>query len=410
MKVVLLTREYPPEVYGGAGVHVTYLAGELARRTPVEVRCFGSGRGASRAGPSRAGPEAGVPFVRSFVPPGGSPGQPSLPPVLQVLGVDVRMAAGLEQASLVHSHTWYANLAGHFGKLLYDIPHVMTSHSLEPRRAWKAEQLGRGGYALSSFCERTAIQAADGVIAVSEAMARDVLACYPSVDPGQMQVIHNGVDAEKYRPDRGTDVLDRLGIEPERPLVLFVGRIVRQKGITHLLDAALHIDASAQLVLCASSPDTEEIARETAEKVQLLRQQRDGVLWIDEMVPSREVIQLLSHATVFCCPSIYEPLGIVNLEAGACEAAVVATATGGIPEVVLDGETGLLVPLEIAEGGQEPKDPQRFALDIAERVNLLVADPALAARMGKTGRRRVIEHFSWDKVAEKTLALYRRLV
>ncbi|MGH2769406.1 MAG: glycogen synthase [Actinomycetota bacterium] len=405
MKVTLLTREYPPEVYGGAGVHVTYLARELARRVPVEVRCFGS-----VPEPAPPEPAPGAPSVRSFVPSAGSFGQPDLPPVLQVLAVDVSMAAGLEQASLVHSHTWYANLAGHFGKLLHDIPHVMTSHSLEPRRAWKAEQLGRGGYALSSFCERTAIAAADAVIAVSKAMARDVLACYPSVDPGRVEVIHNGVDVEEYRPDPASDVLDRYGIEPGRPLVLFVGRIVRQKGITNLLDAALHIDASAQLVLCAASPDTEEIARETAEKVELVRARRGGVVWINEMIPAPRLIQLLSHAAVFCCPSIYEPLGIVNLEAAACETAVVATATGGIPEVVLDGETGLLVPLELAGDGQAPLDPERFALDIAERVNLLVADPALAARMGKAGRRRMIEHFSWGKVAEKTLALYRRLV
>ncbi|MGH2706895.1 MAG: glycogen synthase [Actinomycetota bacterium] len=405
MKVTLLTREYPPEVYGGAGVHVTYLARELARRVPVEVRCFGS-----VPEPAPPEPAPGAPSVRSFVPSAGSFGQPDLPPVLQVLAVDVSMAAGLEQASLVHSHTWYANLAGHFGKLLHDIPHVMTSHSLEPRRAWKAEQLGRGGYALSSFCERTAIAAADAVIAVSKAMARDVLACYPSVDPGRVEVIHNGVDVEEYRPDPASDVLDRYGIEPGRPLVLFVGRIVRQKGITNLLDAALHIDASAQLVLCAASPDTEEIARETAEKVELVRERRGGVVWINEMIPAPRLIQLLSHAAVFCCPSIYEPLGIVNLEAAACETAVVATATGGIPEVVLDGETGLLVPLELAGDGQAPLDPERFALDIAERVNLLVADPALAARMGKAGRRRMIEHFSWGKVAEKTLALYRRLV
>ncbi|MGH2733199.1 MAG: glycogen synthase, partial [Actinomycetota bacterium] len=314
MKVTLLTREYPPEVYGGAGVHVTYLARELARRVPVEVRCFGS-----VPEPAPPEPAPGAPSVRSFVPSAGSFGQPDLPPVLQVLAVDVSMAAGLEQASLVHSHTWYANLAGHFGKLLHDIPHVMTSHSLEPRRAWKAEQLGRGGYALSSFCERTAIAAADAVIAVSKAMARDVLACYPSVDPGRVEVIHNGVDVEEYRPDPASDVLDRYGIEPGRPLVLFVGRIVRQKGITNLLDAALHIDASAQLVLCAASPDTEEIARETAEKVELVRERRGGVVWINEMIPAPRLIQLLSHAAVFCCPSIYEPLGIVNLEAAACE-------------------------------------------------------------------------------------------
>jgi starch synthase len=402
MKVVLMTREYPPEVYGGAGVHVEYLSRELARSIEVEVRCFGAARQAP----------AGAPAVRAFQPWAELAGDAPHSSVLQVMSADLAMVADVRDASLVHSHTWYANLAGHLAKLMYGVPHVATTHSLEPLRPWKAEQTGTSGYALSSFCERTGLEEADAVISVSEAMREDILKCYPNVDPDRVQVIHNGIDPEEYRPDPGTDVLERYGVDPGRPSVVFVGRITRQKGITHLLDAVHHLDGEAQLVLCAGAPDTEEIGRETARKVDLLRDLRGAgnVVWLDRMLPKPEVIQLLSHATVFCCPSIYEPLGIVNLEAMACEAAVVATRTGGIPEVVEDGVTGWLVPFEPRDSAGTPSDPERFARDLAERLNALVGDPATAERFGREGRSRVLERFTWSGVAERTMALYRQLV
>jgi starch synthase len=397
-----MTREYPPEVYGGAGVHVANLAAVLARSIAVEVRCFGAPRPA---------PEPGAPVVRSYGEPSVAAGAPTNSATLQIMGISLSMAAGLDDASLVHSHTWYANLGGHAGKLSAGIPHVMTSHSLEPKRAWKAEQIGAGGLALSGFCERTAIEAADAVIAVSGQMRRDILESYPAVAPDRVVVIHNGVDPDEYRPDPGTDVLEAHGIDPHRPSVVFVGRITRQKGITHLLDAAVELDPAAQLVLCASAPDTPAIAAEMQVKVEALRERRAGVTWIPGMLPRRDVVQIMSHATVFCVPSIYEPLGIVNLEAMACEAAVVATNTGGIPEVVVDGVTGLLVPYEPAPGGVPgPADPARFAHDIAERLNALVADPARADRMGKEGRRRVLEHFTWEVAAARTIKVYESLV
>jgi alpha-maltose-1-phosphate synthase len=386
-----MTREYPPEVYGGAGVHVEYLARELGALAEVEVRCFGADRdGALAFRPWELLDDANQ--------------------ALQVMSVDLAMAAELDGASLVHSHTWYANFAGHVARLLHGLPHVMTTHSLEPSRPWKEEQLG-GGYRLSSFCERTAIESADAVIAVSKAMREDVLAAYPSLDPGRLHVILNGIDTEQYRPDPGTDVVERYGVRADQPLVVFVGRITRQKGIVHLAEAALSIDPRAQLVLAAGAPDTPEIAREMEARVERARNERGNVVWIEQMLAKEEVIQLLSHATCFVCPSIYEPLGIVNLEAMACGAAVVATATGGIPEVVVDGETGLLVPFEPGDPvTREPADPAAFAWEIAERVNTLVADPDLAARMGEAGRRRAVEHFSWRRIAEQTLDLYRTLV
>jgi starch synthase len=303
-------------------------------------------------------------------------------------------------------------MAGHLAKLLYRIPHVATTHSLEPLRPWKAEQTGAGGYALSSFCERTALEHADAIVAVSWAMRDDILKCYPAVDPDRVEVIHNGIDPEEYRPDRATDVLDRHGVDPGRPSVVFVGRITRQKGITHLLDAALRIDPAAQLVLCAGAPDTADIGRETEEKMRMVRGGRPpgSVIWLDRMLPKGEVIQLLSHASVFVCPSVYEPLGIVNLEAMACEAPVVATATGGIPEVVEDGVTGHLVPFEPRDAAGTPADPARFARDIADGVNDLLADPDRARRWGRAGRHRVLEGFTWNAVADRTVELYRRLL
>jgi starch synthase len=331
-------------------------------------------------------------------------------PALQVMGVDLEMAAGCEGADVVHSHTWYANLAGHVAKLLYGVPHVVTTHSLEPHRPWKAEQLG-GGYALSSWCEKTAIEAADAVIAVSEGMRRDVLDVYPGADPDRVVVIHNGIDTQEYAPNPGTDVLTRHGVDPDRPYLLFVGRITRQKGLPHLLRAARSFHPDAQLVLCAGAPDTPEIAEEVTGLVDGLRAERQGVVWISAMLPKPDVVQLLSHATVFVCPSVYEPMGIVNLEAMACHAPVVATATGGIPEVVADGETGLLVPIEqVSDGTGTPIEPQRFEADIASRVNTLLGDPDLAKRMGEAGRERAVKSFSWAAIARETHDLYRSLV
>ncbi|HEX6922005.1 MAG TPA: glycogen synthase, partial [Actinomycetes bacterium] len=318
-------------------------------------------------------------------------------------------AAGCAGTDLVHSHTWYANLAGHVAKQLYGVPHVVSAHSLEPLRPWKAEQLG-GGYALSSWTERTAMEGADAIIAVSAGMREDLLRCYPGVDPARVHVVHNGIDTEEYRPDRGTDVLVRHGIDPDRPSVVFVGRITRQKGLPHLLRAALALDPGVQLVLCAGAPDTHEILAEVRVLVEELRRDRDRVVWIAEMLPKPEVVQILSHATVFACPSVYEPMGIVNLEAMACEVPVVATATGGIPEVVADGETGLLVPLEQADDGTgTPLDPSRFEEDLASRLSALLADPDRARSMGQAGRRRAVEHFSWPAIATRTLDLYRSL-
>ncbi|NUR93142.1 MAG: glycogen synthase [Nonomuraea sp.] len=388
MRVDLLSREYPPDVYGGAGVHMEYLARELRELADVRVRCFGA--------------ERAEPGVSAYRVPGGLE---SANAALQVLGVDLEMAAACEGADVVHSHTWYANFAGHVAKLLHGVPHVVTTHSLEPLRPWKAEQLG-GGYTVSSWAERTALAAADAVIAVSEGMRRDVLAAYPEIAPAKVTVIHNGIDTAEYAPDPGVDVLKKHGVDPERPYVIFVGRITRQKGLVHLLHAARSIDPAAQLVLCAGAPDTPEIAAEVAGLVRGL--DRDGVFWISEMLPKPEVIQLLTHATVFVCPSVYEPMGIVNLEAMACETAVVATATGGIPEVVADGETGLLVPIDQGPDGT-PHDPEAFAADLAARIDALLGDPSRAAAMGRAGRVRAVEHFSWEQIARRTLDLYATL-
>jgi starch synthase len=328
---------------------------------------------------------------------------------LRAVSIDLTMAAQAKGADVAHSHTWYANFGGHLAKLVHGIPHVATVHSLEPLRPWKEEQLG-GGYRLSSFCEKTALENADAVIAVSNGTRGDILRVYPGIDPGRVHVIYNGIDTAEYKPDPGTDVLERFGIDPGKPSVVFVGRITRQKGVQYLLEAAKAFDPSAQLVLCAGSADTPELGAEVERRVAELKETREGVFWIEQMLPKPEVIQILSHATVFACPSIYEPLGIVNLEAMACEAAVVATATGGIVEVVVDGETGLLVPFEPAGGGSiEPADPEGFAAGIAERVNVLIADPDRAERMGAAGRRRAVESFAWPAIAEQTAAVYARL-
>ena len=392
MKAALLTREYPPEVYGGAGVHVEYLARELSKLIDIDVQAWGEDREGARGHQAWDALAGDAPHLAA----------------LRAMSIDLSMAAAVDGADVVHSHTWYAQLAGHLAKLTYGVPHVATVHSLEPLRPWKAEQLG-GGYALSSWCEKVALEGADRVIAVSKGSRDDILACYPAIDPDRVQVIYNGIDADEYTPDRNTEVLEKHGVDPDRPSIVFVGRITRQKGVPYLVEAALQFDPSAQLVLCAGAPDTPEIAAEVEQRVDRLRSERGNVIWIQEMLPKREVIQLLTHATVFACPSIYEPLGIVNLEAMACETAVVATATGGIVEVVVDGETGLLVPFEQAEGDIVPRDPEAFVSGIAERVNALIADPARAELMGKAGRERAVSEFDWSAIARETVELYRAL-
>ena len=380
MRVGLLSREYPPDVYGGAGVHVEFLARELRPLTDLDVHCWGEGAA------------GGVVRHRPW------PTLDGANDALRTFSVDLAIAAALEGRELVHSHTWYANLAGHMAKLLYGIPHVMTAHSLEPLRPWKAEQLG-GGYALSSWAERTAIEAADAVIAVSTAMREDILGCYPSLDPAKVRVVHNGIDTSLYAPDHGTDVIDRIGLDPGRPYVLFVGRITRQKGVPHLLRAVRNIDPAAQVVLCAGAPDTPEIDQEFRDLFQELSGVREGVHWIPQMLPRPDVIQLLTHATVFVCPSVYEPLGIVNLEAMACGTAVVASRVGGIPEVVADGETGLLVSVE-----------DDFEAQLARALDSLLADPQAARRMGEAGRERAVREFGWDAVARRTVQLYEEIL
>jgi starch synthase len=376
LRVALLTREYPPEVYGGAGVHVAYLARELAGLVDLTVHCQGA---------DRPGAVAHRPWDHLA----------EANPALGVMSADLSMTAAVGSADVVHSHTWYANLAGHLASLLYGVPHLVTVHSLEPLRPWKAEQLG-GGYALSSWCERVAVEAAACVIAVSEGMRADVLAAYPAVPPGRIRVIRNGIDTAEYAPDPATDVLKQYGVDPARPSVIFVGRITRQKGVPVLLRAASALDPAAQLVLCAGQPDTPELAAEVEGLVADLRAARSGVIWIPEMLPKHAVIQLLSHATVFACPSLYEPLGIVNLEAMACGTAVVASAVGGIPEVVSDGETGLLVP---------PDDPEA----LAAALNALLGDPARADAFGRAGRERAVTEFGWQAVAAQTADLYAEL-
>ncbi|MET0740044.1 MAG: glycogen synthase [Candidatus Nanopelagicales bacterium] len=379
MKVGLLTREFPPDVYGGAGVHVDFLSRELRDLVDLSVHCWGDDRPdavAHRPAAELAGANA----------------------ALQTLSIDLSMAASLGEVELVHSHTWYANVGGKIAKILYGIPHVMTAHSLEPRRPWKVEQLG-GGYRLSSWAERTAIESADAVIAVSAGMRDDVLACYPEVNPARVHVVHNGIDSQLYAPDEGTDVLAAYGIDADRPSVVFVGRITRQKGVPHLVKAARAFHPDAQVVLCAGAPDTPELGAEVAGLVEQLTAERSGVHWIAEMLPREHAIQLMSHATVFVVPSVYEPLGIVNLEAMACGTAVVASDVGGIPEVVDDKTTGFLVHYDESE-------PEQFEAGLAERVNRLLADPALAQRMGAAGRERAVRDFSWATVAQETVAVY----
>ncbi|MGA0209524.1 MAG: glycogen synthase [Candidatus Nanopelagicales bacterium] len=383
MHIAMLTREWPPDIYGGAGVHVEQLVSRLRALADVEVHCFGAPRPDARA---------------QEVPPYLNDANPAL----QTLGVDLGMVATIDPTSdVVHSHTWYTNLAGHLTSLQLGIPHIVTAQSLEPLRPWKREQLG-GGYEISSWVERTSYRASDALIAVSNGMRADILSVYPDIEPTRVHVVHNGIDTDVYRPVADASALDRFGIDRSRPYALFVGRITRQKGLLHLVRAARYFDEGATVVLCASSPDTVEIAEETAAAVDALRAERrpGSVIWIQEPVDQPSLIQLLTHARVFTCPSIYEPLGIVNLEAMACSTAVVASAVGGIPEVVDDHVTGLLVPCR-------EDDQTGFEAAFAAAVNELLMDESRADSFGAQGRQRAIDHFSWTAIAEQTMNVYR---
>lgn len=392
MRVDIITKEYPPEIYGGAGVHVAELVAALRGRIDVQVRAFGS--------------ERAEPGTAAYRAPGALAGAN---PALQTLGTDLVMVGDVAGADLVHSHTWYANFAGHLASQLHGIPHVLTAHSLEPLRPWKAEQLG-GGYAVSSGIERLAYENAAAIIAVSAGMRQDILRSYPQVDPARVRVIHNGIDVERWRPVENRAFLESIGMDPDRPSIVFVGRITRQKGLPYLLRAAQLLPKDVQLVLCAGAPDTPEIMAEVQEGVRLLQQTRDGVVWIERMLPRDELSAILAAATTFVCPSVYEPLGIVNLEAMACGAAVVGTATGGIPEVVDDGVTGRLVPIEqLQDGTGTPVDPERYVSDLAAALAEVTGDTERARLYGQAGRERARSRFSWGAIADTTRALYEEL-
>jgi len=386
--VAVLTREYPPEVYGGAGTHVEYLVRELRKLLTVSVHCWGSPREEPGVKSYRAWDQLSEPKPEAAA--------------LQTMSINLAVAAALKGSDLAHSHTWYANFAGHLAKLMWSIPHVMTIHSLEPLRPWKAEQLG-GGYALSLFCERTAVEAADAVIAVSRGVRNDVLECYPSVDPARVHVIHNGIDPEIYKRRPAEETMARYGIDANRPYAFFNGRITRQKGLPHLLAAALKLDAKDQLVICASSPDTPEIGAEVNALVARVRAEGRDLVWIDHFIPREDLIHLHSGATVFVCPSVYEPFGLVILEAMACETAVVASKVGGIPEIVVEGETGFLVEYD-------PSDSEAFATNLATKIKLVLDDAALARKMGDAGRERVVQSFGWPAIAATTADLYETLL
>ena len=389
MRVDLLTKEYPPEIYGGAGVHVTELVKALRTSLEVQVRCFGSPR--SEQDVTNYEVPAELSTANS---------------VLQTIGVDLLMANDAAGADVVHSHTWYANEAGRVAQLLHGIPHVITAHSLEPLRPWKAEQLG-GGYRVSSQIEKSAYESADAVIAVSAGMRLDILRSYPHIDPAKVHVVHNGIDVDAWAPTANPELLERWGIDSSRPSVVFVGRITRQKGLPYLLEAAERLPSEVQLILCAGAPDTPEIKAEVEHKVAQLQAQREGVIWITDHLPRHELAAILSAGTTFVCPSIYEPLGIVNLEAMACGIPVVGTATGGIPEVVEDGVTGWLVPIEqVQDGTGTPVNPEKYVSDLAQALREAVSDPARAQQMGVAARERARVHFDWMAIAEQTRAIY----
>jgi len=396
VRALILSNEYPPDVYGGAGVHVAELTRQLRELIDVDVRTFGT-QSEDAVGWRVRGYPASHDLAAT---------DERLRPVLAALSRNLAMVADPVQADVVHCHTWYTHLAGMLAQQSYGLPLVVTVHSLEPLRPWKREQLG-GGYLTSSWVERSALESADAVVAVSRGTRNDVLRLF-EISPERVHVIHNGIDAEFYHPDPATDALERHGIDPQRPYVLFLGRITRQKGIVHFLRAAEHLDPEIAVVLCAGKPDTPQIADEMSAALARLRATRGGVTWIDEMVSREDARQLYSHAAVFCCPSVYEPFGIINLEAAACETAVVASAVGGIPEVVVDGETGVLVPLSLrSDEPMTPLDPDAFEHDMARAINALVADPSQREAMGRAARRRAIEHFSWQAIARQTVELYR---
>ena len=399
MKVAFYTNEYPPHTYGGAGVAVEYLTRELSRLMDVEVRCFGAQR-VKRPRLSVTGYQPWAELAK-----GADKG---FGKALEALSVNLQFCKN-NTADIVHCHTWYTNLGAFFAKMLHKVPFVLTTHSLEPHRPWKREQLG-GAYDLSSWIEKTAIEAADAVIAVSNGMKKDVLSCY-DVPASRIHVIHNGIDLVEYSPSSSTSARRKCGIDPARPYVLFVGRITRQKGILHLVNAIPHIDPAAQVVLCAGAPDTKEIAAEMEAAVAKVQKTRKNVIWVRGMLPKKEVIELYSHAAAFCCPSIYEPFGIINVEAMACGAPVVASAVGGILEVVVPERTGLLVPFQARKDGTyEPRDPGKFSRDLAAALNRVLRNPSLRAKFAAAGRLRAETQFSWAGVAKKTHALYKSLV
>ncbi|MCG8351384.1 MAG: glycogen synthase [Chloroflexales bacterium] len=398
-KVAIFSKEYPPYIYGGAGVHVEYLSRELARLVPVEVRCFGD-QNITDGNLAVRGYGMWDDIKRNT--------DPRYVGAVDAFVRSLMMAKDNLDADIVHCHTWYADMGGLLAGKLWNVPYVLSIHSLEPLRPWKVEQLGNG-YHLSTWMEKTAIEQAAAVIAVSKETRADVLRFF-DIAPERVHVIYNGIDLDQYRKAMATDVLQRYGVDPDRPFVLFVGRIARQKGIIHLVNAIPHIDPALQVVLCAGAPDTPEIAQEMNEGVAAVSQVREGVIWIQEMLAREDVIQMYSHATVFCCPSVYEPFGIINLEAMACETAVVASAVGGIKEVVVPGETGVLVDLRLKEGTFDPEDPAKFSADLAAAINDVALDTKRRERYGKNGRRRVEEHFSWRAVAQQTLELYQSLL
>jgi alpha-maltose-1-phosphate synthase len=440
MRVGLMTREFPPYVYGGAGVHVEYLSRELARKIEVEVHAWGAEPTGDKAADVPSELDLDVHFEQpwSAITDGTTA---KFKGALEALSLNLLQNLDLDKLDVIHTHTWYVSMAGFLAKMLYGIPFVLTTHSLEPLRAWKAEQLG-SGYRLSSWMERTAILAADAIVAVSNGTKADIQRAYPDVDPAKIHVIYNGIDLQQYRYDPSIEALEKYAVDPNKPYVLFVGRITRQKGVTHLVEAIPHLPPGTQVVLCAGAPDTPEIAAEMRAKVEAVRRQTPlsepdklhlhtppgvepeghatatgdplgvghNIVWIEQMVTKQEAIQLYSHCAVFCCPSVYEPFGIINLEAMACGAPVVASATGGILEVVVEGETGHLVPFEADPETSFPSDPAQFSRDLATRLKEVLADPARAKTMGQAGRKRVEDHFSWTAIADQTISLYESLI
>jgi starch synthase len=408
MRVGLMTREYPPYVYGGAGVHVEYLSRELAKTIDVEVHAWGKN---PEGGLEPAIEREGKLEVHFEEPWGAISGgtDAKFKGALEALSLNLLENLHLDKLDVVHTHTWYVSMAGFLAKKLYGVPFVLTTHSLEPLRAWKAEQLG-SGYALSSWMEKTAIEDADAIVAVSNGTKADIQKAYPNVDAAKIHVIYNGIDLQQYQFDPSTQALTEYGVDTSQPYVLFVGRITRQKGVTHLVDAVKFLPAGTQVVLCAGAPDTPEIAAEMRAKVEEARAAGGNIVWIEKMVTKAEAIQLYSHCAVFCCPSVYEPFGIINLEAMACGAPVVASATGGILEVVVDGDTGYLVPFVADDVTGFPSEPEQFARDLATKVSAVLDRPEMGKKMGAAGRQRVEEHFSWTAIAEQTIRLYEKLV